>query len=171
MEGNSHLVASRYLSRNKPSSPYIYIYQSRYHRDTRFYFPNRHDACCMWHARSKRQSIFRVVKFRTLEILITWMHRENFIIFFYYFSPKNLLFSSLLFPSECGSIFESRFPRDLPNDFSLSLATSYLHFVKLSKHQRALSYFSHRVTMKKNHRKNSHRFATGQESSTKEERP
>lgn len=167
MEGNSHLVASRYLSRNKPS----YIYQSRYHRDTRFYFPNRHDACCMWHARSKRHSTFRVVKFRTLEILITWMHRENFIIFFYYFSPKNLLFSNLLFPSECGSIFESSFPRDLPNDFSLSLATSYLYFVKLSKHRRALSYFSHRVTMKKNHRKNSHRFATGQESLTKEEQP
>ena len=91
-----------YLSRNKLSFPYtyiyIYIYQSHYHRDTRFHFPNRHDTRCMWHARSKRQSSSRVVKFRTIEILITWMHRENFIIFFY--SPKNLLFSNLLFPSE-----------------------------------------------------------------------
>lgn len=46
MEEKSRLVASRYLSRNKSFSLYKYIYIYHYHGDTRFHFPNRHDARC-----------------------------------------------------------------------------------------------------------------------------
>ena len=95
MEENSHLV-DIYQGINFPSPIYINLIITMT-RDSIFQIID--DARCMWHARSKRQSSSRVVKFRTIEILITWMHRENFIIFFY--SPKNLLFSNLLFPSEC----------------------------------------------------------------------
>lgn len=113
MEENSHLVAFRYLSRNKPSSLYINLIITMI-RDSIFQIV---DARCMWHARSKRQSTFRVVKFRTLEILITWTRCENFITFSITFHRKIYSFRIYFFPSNAKSIeiciSESRFSRDL----------------------------------------------------------
>lgn len=95
MEENSHFV-DIYQGINFPSPIYIYINLIiTVTRDSIFQIVTMLVACDTRVVSGK----VVLVKFRTIEILITWMHRENFIIFFY--SPKNLLFSNLLFPSEC----------------------------------------------------------------------